>query len=89
MAAQAIPHDLEPELLPVIQALGQLHDLVALVGGRSGEVLWTSDRLRALWGGRVGAGPWLGRLAASEEGRGPTAEEILREGTKLGMQSRV
>ena len=64
MAAQAIA----PELLPVIRALGELHELVALVGGRSGELLWTSDGLRALWGSHASAdGCWLGRLAASDD----------------------
>ncbi|MEN8158489.1 MAG: PAS domain-containing sensor histidine kinase [Myxococcota bacterium] len=68
MAALAIAPEPKPELLPVIRALGQLHELVALIGGRSGEVLWTSDGLRALWGGRTAAKlHWLGSLATSED----------------------
>jgi PAS domain S-box-containing protein len=68
MAAQAIAPELEPELLPAIRALGQLHDLVALVSTRSGEVLWASDGLRTLWGNRIdGAKHWLESVAASAD----------------------
>ena len=53
----------DASLLPVICALGQLHDLVALVG-RSGEVLWVSDALAKLCGSRVfGKEHWLEALA--------------------------
>ncbi len=66
MAAQVIAPELEPELRPVTRALGQLHDLVALVGCRSGDVRWTSDRLGELWGGREDAAQcWLESLATS------------------------
>jgi PAS domain S-box-containing protein len=81
MAAQVIAPELEPELLPVIRALGQLHDLVALVNRRSGEVLWTSDGLRALWGDGANAGRhWLESLAACED-------ETLRK--RIGAAERV
>ncbi len=51
-------------LLPVICAVEQLHELVAVVGSRSGEVLWLSDGLAELCGARsFGKQHWLEALA--------------------------
>lgn len=64
MAARAIASPPDANLLPVIRALGQLHDLVALVGSGSGEVLWMSDGLARLCGARsFGEQHWLETLA--------------------------
>jgi PAS domain S-box-containing protein len=54
----------EASLLPVICAVGQLHELVALLGSRSGEVLWVSEGLAALCGASsFGKQHWLEALA--------------------------
>src|SRR5262245_7073027 len=64
MGARASASPADASLLPVICALGQLHDLVALVGSHDGEVLWMSDGLARLSGSRsFGKAHWLEALA--------------------------
>jgi len=68
MGVRAIASPPDASLLPVICALGQLHDLVALVGNGSGEVLWMSDGLAQLCGSRdFGKAHWLEALARPAE----------------------
>jgi len=62
MEARAIASNPDP-VLPVVRALAQLHDLVALVD-RQGQVIWASDGLAKLCGARSHAGAhWLESLA--------------------------
>src|SRR5262245_24971768 len=65
-SAASVP---DPAVEPVIRAVGQLHDLVALIGA-GGEVLWVSEALAALCGSHSFAGHWLTSLAI------PEAEEL-------------
>jgi len=65
MGARAIASIPDPSSEPVIRALGQLHDLVALVDG-AGEVIWVSDGLAKLCGSRSFGGHWLATLAIPE-----------------------
>jgi PAS domain S-box-containing protein len=68
MAARATAHAPDASLLPVICALGQLHDLVALLGSSSGEVLWMSEGLARLCGSRsFGRAHWLEALACADD----------------------
>jgi PAS domain S-box-containing protein len=54
----------DPTVLPVLRTLGQLHELVALVGSDSGEVIWLSGALANLCGSRgFGKRHWLEALA--------------------------
>jgi PAS domain S-box-containing protein len=77
MGARAVPPQPDPELQPVIRALGQLHELAAVVGSRSGEVFWVSEGLAHHWGAdAVGTGHWLGRLATPGD---PTLAERIAE----------
>jgi PAS domain S-box-containing protein len=66
MEARAIASHSPVPVLPVVRALAQLHELVALID-RAGRVLWASDGLAKLCGTGplVGEG-WLERLAIPE-----------------------
>ena len=80
MQARASVSSPDPGVLPVIHALGQLHDLVALTGA-SGEVLWVSDALATLCGARAfPGGHWLDTLAA------PVTEQLR---SRLANASRI
>ena len=62
MEARAIESNPDP-VLPVLRALAQLHELVALVD-RHGQVIWVSDGLAKLCGTRSpSSAHWLETLA--------------------------
>jgi PAS domain S-box-containing protein len=63
MEARAIASSPEP-VLPMVRALAQLHELVALID-RQGRLIWASDGLAELCGARpLGGTHWLDTLAA-------------------------
>jgi hypothetical protein len=66
MGVRAIASAPDPGLLPLIGALSQLHDLVALANGE-GRVTWVSEGLAKLCGSRSFEGAhWLEALAQPE-----------------------
>lgn len=67
-------------VLPVVHALTQLHDLVALVDAR-GALLWASSGLHTRCGAQLGGGAhWLDTIASASA---PTLEARLRKNARL------
>jgi PAS domain S-box-containing protein len=99
MPARAIASAPDASLLPVVCALGQLHELVALVGSDAGEVLWVSDGLARLCGSRAfGKEHWLAALARPADAglrarlaatRRISNERITLRGAGRGVAARV
>jgi len=88
MGVRRLDRHPDPSLLPVLRTLGQLHELVALVGSGSGEVLWVSGELAALCGSRsFGKRHWLDALAepgdAALRSRLTEAERLSNERVQL------
>jgi PAS domain S-box-containing protein len=64
-------------VLPMVRALAQLHELVALVDSRSNQLRWLSPRLAALCGvHELPAGHWLDALTSAET---PASESRFAE----------